>query len=548
MLNRNRRRVRAAALMAVVSLVVAGCSGGAGAAAGGQVILNVAGGPTGPVQRVFNPHLPTSAYDLGSRGLIYETLAQVDTIAADEVKPWLADSWTWSDGNKKLVFKLHPGVKFTDGVGMTAQDVVFSYELLKKFPATNLRGIQFASIEATGTDVVTMTFDKPSLQFLDIIVANEILPEHIWGKVADPVAYPDADPIGTGPFTLKSFSAASYLLVKNPNYWQTGKPKIDGLQFVSKRDNEGVALALAQGQIDWGGVYVPNVGQTYTSKNPHFKAFWPTVGTDGLITNQQTAPFNDLAVRKAVSLAVDRKQIANANQGQPASNQTALPMPVYQKSVAPEYQNLVYTQDKAGAKKLLENDGYVMGQDGYYAKNGQTLSFTITDPSSYTEQIAEAQVIVSQMKDVGIKADINGVPVESINALTQKGNFQASLGYPIDTQTSEFAIYDSWMNPAYSLPIGQDIITGQNIQRWNDPATRQLFDQYPVATTDAERQKILFALQKTMVEQLPLIPLTYFPDYAEYNDTKVTGWPTAENPYASPKPGVVVAVNLVPVK
>jgi peptide/nickel transport system substrate-binding protein len=534
--------------MAVVSLVVAGCSGGAGAAAGGQVILNVAGGPTGPVQRVFNPHLPTSAYDLGSRGLIYETLAQVDTIAADEVKPWLADSWTWSDGNKKLVFKLHPGVKFTDGVGMTAQDVVFSYELLKKFPATNLRGIQFASIEATGTDVVTMTFDKPSLQFLDIIVANEILPEHIWGKVADPVAYPDADPIGTGPFTLKSFSAASYLLVKNPNYWQTGKPKIDGLQFVSKRDNEGVALALAQGQIDWGGVYVPNVGQTYTSKNPHFKAFWPTVGTDGLITNQQTAPFNDLAVRKAVSLAVDRKQIANANQGQPASNQTALPMPVYQKSVAPEYQNLVYTQDKAGAKKLLENDGYVMGQDGYYAKNGQTLSFTITDPSSYTEQIAEAQVIVSQMKDVGIKADINGVPVESINALTQKGNFQASLGYPIDTQTSEFAIYDSWMNPAYSLPIGQDIITGQNIQRWNDPATRQLFDQYPVATTDAERQKILFALQKTMVEQLPLIPLTYFPDYAEYNDTKVTGWPTAENPYASPKPGVVVAVNLVPVK
>ncbi|MCU1679417.1 MAG: Peptide/nickel transport system substrate-binding protein [Amycolatopsis sp.] len=548
MLNRNRRRVRAAALMAVVSLVVAGCSGGAGAAAGGQVILNVAGGPTGPVQRVFNPHLPTSAYDLGSRGLIYETLAQVDTIAADEVKPWLADSWTWSDGNKKLVFKLHPGVKFTDGVGMTAQDVVFSYELLKKFPATNLRGIQFASIEATGTDAVTMTFDKPSLQFLDIIVANEILPEHIWGKVADPVAYPDADPIGTGPFTLKSFSAASYLLVKNPNYWQTGKPKIDGLQFVSKRDNEGVALALAQGQIDWGGVYVPNVGQTYTSKNPHFKAFWPTVGTDGLITNQQTAPFNDLAVRKAVSLAVDRKQIANANQGQPASNQTALPMPVYQKSVAPEYQNLVYTQDKAGAKKLLENDGYVMGQDGYYAKNGQTLSFTITDPSSYTEQIAEAQVIVSQMKDVGIKADINGVPVESINALTQKGNFQASLGYPIDTQTSEFAIYDSWMNPAYSLPIGQDIITGQNIQRWNDPATRQLFDQYPVATTDAERQKILFALQKTMVEQLPLIPLTYFPDYAEYNDTKVTGWPTAENPYASPKPGVVVAVNLVPVK
>lgn len=538
------------AAVTVAAAGIAGCSGGANAGAGG-VILTVAGGPSGPIQRIFNPFLDTNAFSqVGANGYVYESLAAQNTLKPDDYVPWLATSWAWSNDNKTFTAQIRKGVKWTDGQPFTPADVVFSFNLMKRYPALNLLGVDFQTITSDASSV-TMTFAAPNVQNIDKLLNQPIVSRHIWSKVADPTTYSDPNPVGTGPLMLSNFSAQSYLLVKNPNYWQPGKPAIGGIRFVSERDNTGVALALAQGQLDWAGVFIPNAQSAYTSKSPNNHIFWPTVGTDGLITNQQTAPFNDLAVRKAVSLGVDRAQIANANQGFPATSVTGLPMPLYQDAIAPDLKGVNFKQDTAQAKQILQQDGYTMDGNGYFARNGQELSFTITDPSSYTEQIAEAQVLVSQMKDIGIKVSINGVPVESINTLTGKGNFQASLGYPIATQTTEFDIYDSWMNPKYSAPIGTLIPTYQNIERWQDPHTADLFNQYPQLTDPAQQNQTLYQLQHIMADDLPIIPFTYFADYTEYSTAKVTGWPTAQNPYATPNPGgpgsVLVVVNLKPV-
>jgi peptide/nickel transport system substrate-binding protein len=538
------------AAMTVAAAGIAGCSGGANAGANG-VILTVAGGPSGPIQRIFNPYLDTNAFSqVGANGYVYESLAAQNTLKPDNYVPWLATSWAWSNGNRTFTAQIRKGVKWTDGTAFTPADVVYSFNLMKKYPALNLVGVDFQTI-ASDANSVTFTFAQPNIQNIDKLLNQTIVSQHVWSKVADPTTWADPNPVGTGPLMLSTFSAQSYLLVKNPNYWQPGKPAIGGIQFVSERDNTGVALALAQGQLDWAGVYIPNATSAYTSKSPNNHIFWPTVGTDGLITNQQSAPFNDLAVRKAVSLGVDRAQIANANQGLPATSVTGLPMPLYQNDIAPDLKGVNFKQDINAAKQTLEQDGYRMGGDGYYAKNGQELSFTITDPSSYTEQIAEAQVLVSQMKAIGIKVDINGVPVESINTLTGKGNFQASLGYPIATQTTQFDIYDSWMNPKYSAPIGTLIPTYQNIERWTDPRTANLFNSYPQLTDPAQQNQILYQFQHTMADDLPIIPFTYYADYTEYSTAKVTGWPSETNPYATPNPGgpgsVLVVVNLKPV-
>jgi peptide/nickel transport system substrate-binding protein len=548
--SRWRRVATLVAAVTVAAAGIAGCSGGSGASTSG-VILTVAGGPSGPIQRIFNPYLPTSAYDVGSGGMIYEPLAAQNTLKPNDFVPWLAASWAWSNDNKTFTMQIRKNVKWTDGTPLTNADVVYSFQLMKQYPALNLAGVYFQTVTATANNSVTMTFDQPYAQKIDVLLNQFIVPQHIWSKIADPTSWADPNPVGTGPLMLSTFSAQSYLLVKNPNYWQPGKPAIGGMQFVSERDNTGVSLALAQGQLDWAGVFIPNAQSAYTSKSPNNHIFWPTVGTDGLITNQQSAPFNDLAVRKAVSLGVDRNQIANANQGLPATSVTGLPMPLYADSIAPDLKGVNFKQDTAQAKQILQQDGYTMDGNGYFAKNGQELSFAITDPSSYTEQIAEAQVIVSQMKDIGIKVSINGVTTESINTLTGKGNFQASLGYPIATQTTEFDIYDTWMNPVYSAPIGTLIPTYQNIERWTDPQTAQLFNQYPSLTDPAQQQQILYQFQHTMANDLPIIPFTYFADYTEYSTAKVTGWPTEQNPYATPNPGgtgsVLVVVNLKPV-
>ncbi|HEX4226631.1 MAG TPA: ABC transporter substrate-binding protein [Pseudonocardiaceae bacterium] len=546
-----RRVATLVAALTVAAAGIAGCSGGS-SASGSGVILTVAGGPSGPIQRIFNPYLPTNAFtQVGSDTYVYETLAAQNTLKPDDWVPWLATSWAWSNGNKTFTMQIRKNVKWTDGTPFTAADVVYSFDLMKKYPALNLRGVEFQSITANADNSVTMTFAQAYAQKVDVILNQEIVPQHIWSKIADPTSWANPNPVGTGPLMLSDFSSQSYLLVKNPNYWQPGKPAIGGMRFVSERDNTAVALALAQGQLDWAGVFIPNAQASYTSKSPNNHIFWPTVGTDGLITNQQSAPFNDLAVRKAVSLGVDRNQIANANQGVPATSVTGLPMPLYADAIAPDLKGVNFKQDTAQAKQILEQDGYRMDGNGYYARNGQELSFAITDPSSYTEQIAEAQVIVSQMKAIGIKVTINGVTTESINTLTGKGNFQASLGYPIATQTTEFDIYDTWMNPVYSAPIGTLIPTYQNIERWTDPQTAQEFNSYPSVTDPAQQQQILYKFQHTMADDLPIIPFTYFADYTEYSTAKVTGWPTAQNPYATCNPGgpgsVLVVVNLKPV-
>jgi peptide/nickel transport system substrate-binding protein len=548
--SRWRRIATLVAAVTVAAAGIAGCSGGANAGANG-VILTVAGGPSGPIQRIFNPFLDTNAFSqVGAGGYVYETPAAQNTLKPDDYVPWLATSWAWSNDNKTFSMQIRKNVKWTDGTPMTPQDFVYSFDLMKRYPALNLNGVDFQTITAD-TDSVTMTFAAAAIQNVDKLLNQSIVPQHVWSKIADPSTWADPNPVGTGPLMLSNFSAQSYLLAKNPNYWQPGKPEIGGIQFVSERDNTGVALALAQGQLDWAGVFIPNAQSAYTSKSPNNHIFWPTVGTDGLITNQQTAPFNDLAVRKAVSLGVDRAQIANANQGLPATSVTGLPMPLYSDSIAPDLKGVNFKQDVNQAKQILQQDGYSMDGNGYFARNGQELSFAITDPSSYTEQIAEAQVIVSQMKDIGIKVSINGVPVESINTLTGKGNFQASLGYPIATQTTQFDIYDTWMDPAFSAPIGTLIPTYQNIERWQDPQTADLFKSYPQLIDPAPQQQILYKLQHIMADDLPIIPFTYFADYTEYSTAKVTGWPTAQNPYATPNPGglgsVLVVVNLKPV-
>lgn len=546
-LMRSLRAAVVAAMAVVLTLGVASCSS-EGSSSDGS-ILNV-GSSSGPIQRVFNPYLPTTAYGLGSRRMIYEPLVQVNKTKTEDYRPWLAESWEWSTDSKTLTLQLRNDVKFTDGKPFTSKDVVFTYELLKKYPALNLTGIEFATVAADGDDKVVFTFDQPSLVYFDKIVFIEIVPEHIWGKVDDPVTYTDPDPVGTGPFTLdgSSFTAESYLLKKNPDYWQPGKPKIDGLRFIAYKDNTAITQAMVQGNVDWASAYIANIDETFTAKGDNFKHFWPVVGSDGLITNNASFPFNDLEVRKAVSMAIDRKQVADIANRPPATNPIGLPLPLFESVIAPEYKDLKFEYDVDQAKQILEADGYVMADDGYYAKDGQQLAFAITIPSAFTEQIAAAQVLLSQLKDVGIKVDINGVAVEQINGLTTKGDYQATIGYPIDEQVIAYRLYDSWMNPAYALPVGEAIPTSQNIERWQDAATSKYFADYLAATTDQERETAIAGLQGRFVDGIPWIVLTYYQVYGDWNEAKATGFPTEQDPYWSANVNPVVATTIEPAK
>jgi peptide/nickel transport system substrate-binding protein len=104
------------------------------------------------------------------------------------------------------------------------------------------------------------------------------------------------------------------------------------------------------------------------------------------------------------------------------------------------------------------------------------------------------------------------------------------------------------MNPNLYYPIGKATPTYQNIERFQNADAAQLFKEYPAATTDAARQKILDQLEKIFADNLPWIPMFYWGSYGDWSTAKVTGFPTPSNPYFTPVPNEVVALRLTPVK
>ena len=540
------KRIISIALAGVLVAGVAGCSSDSSSSSSGT-ILNV-GGQADNLTRVFNPYLPDgTAYSLGSKGMIYENLVQINYVKVGSDIPWLAKSWEWASDNKSITFHLQPGVKWADGKPFTAKDVVFSYELVKKYPALNTLGVDFDTIKASDDNTVVITFAEPSEQDFTTLVQLPIVSEHLWSKVKDPTTFQDSKPVGTGPFELSTFSPQSYLLTKNKDYWQAGKPAIDGLRFISYKDNQAQANALVQGQIDWAGTYIANAKETYLAKNKDFHYWAPDVGQDGLIPNNDVFPFkDDPAVKQAISLAVDRKQIADSRNSHPATSQIGLPMPAFEDAIASEYKGLNFTQDKAAATKILEDDGWVKDSSGYYAKNGKELAFSISFPSAYTDIAAPAQVIVSQLKDAGMKVSIDGVAVNDINKMTASGKFETTIGYPVDSAPTVYSFYNNIMNPAYYKPIGTDTPTYQNIQRYQNPEAAKLLADYPNAATDADRKAIIAKLEGIWIKTLPMVTLFYWGYYGDWSTAKATGFPDESDPYFAPNPNVVVATQIKP--
>jgi peptide/nickel transport system substrate-binding protein len=544
----------AAAAAAVITATACAGGGGGGSGAvsgsGSKVILTVAGEAVG-MTRVFNPYLPTSAWELAgnsvtsgnSSGFVYEPLVQVDYVRSNYVLPWLAKSWAWSNGYKTLTYHLQSGVKWSDGKPFSSADVVFTYNLMKKYPALNGQGISFTSISAPSATTVVVNFSGPQEMNFDAIASLDIVPEHIWSTVKNPTTWADPDPVGTGPFTLSTFSPQSYLLTRNPHYWQKGKPGIGGLRFVAYSNNETQANAITEGQIDWAADYIPNASTTYLNRSADNHYWVPEAGSDGLIPNLATYPLSDLAVRRAISIGVSRQAIGAARNSPGATNVTGLPVPSFSSIIVSQYQNDNFKQNVGQAKQLLAADGWKMGPGGYYEKGGKQLTFSCSFPGAFTDIAAAASVLVQELKNIGIKMTIDTVPTNDINTLTGLGKFQSTMGYPVGYVPTAWSFYSEQMDPQFYQPIGKNIPTYEDIERFKDPAALKIFQEYPTASA-AEQAKLVAQMENIWATQLPVITMIYWGDYAEWNSKQVTGWATSSDPYFMPSPNEVVALRL----
>lgn len=530
--------VAALAVAATLAACSSGVSGGGGSSSAGNLSLTVSGNSPGPIPRSFNPFTYTSGGQLiDATPMIYESMLQYDDLKPGTIYPYLATSYQVSNGNKTLTFNLRPGVKWSDGQPFTSADVVFSLELLKKNPSLNLFGISFSSVRAEGPEKVVVTLSSADYTQLYLIGTSYIVPEHIW-KSVNPVKFADPNPVGTGPYLVKSFSPQDLTLTKNPHYWMPGKPVVKQLNYPAYNSADSSNLALGQGQITWAGNYIPDVKRTYIDKDPTYRHYWyAPLGGVALVPNLDKYPLNNVDVRKAISDAVNRQTISVEGESgyeAPFASPTGLVLPEDQSLMAPQYSSLRYSTNIAEAKKLLAAAGLKPGPGGYLVgSNGKPISLTIVDPSSYADYITDDQIIVRELKAVGIQANVSGVSVGAWTSDMEDGNFQLTTDYS-NIGPSPYYVYQGWLDDSLTAPIGK--AASGDWGRWKNAATQKYLSTYKTGTTDAQRTAAIQGLEGIMVKDEPVIPLVYSAVWFQYDTHTFTGWPTPSNPYALGEP------------
>jgi peptide/nickel transport system substrate-binding protein len=512
-----------------------GSTNAAGSGAGGTVSISDEYGVTWNCQ--FNPYNASDEFD--SFGPVYEELVYMDSLKDGATTPWLATNWAWSANDKTLTFTIRNGVKWSDGKPFTAKDVLFTFDLLKKYPSLDLNSdwSVLSSVALKGADQVVFTFKAAATSYF-YYIADEtpIVPEHIWASVANPVTYLDHNPVGTGPYVMSSCSTANIQYKKNDSYWQKGLPKIETVNFPSYLSNTPANADLRSGTDQWGSQFVPNIQKFYLDANPKYYHYWFEPVYNVMIWFNLTNPAFTLPVREAMSYAIDKAQVSSTGEYgyEPASNQTDIVKPTfsswYDSSEATQYGN-AYAYNPAKAISILTAAGYKRGSNGIFAKNGKQLAFTIINNGGFSDWVAAVNVIQSDLKAVGIQLTPDNLSNTTFDSDIYTGNYQLAYDWDSGGPTPYYELRAILYSPN-SAPIGKD--AASNWERYSSPATDKLIEEYAATTNSAVQHQVVDELEKVMLSDVPVIPVTEAVDWYQYDTQHIGGWVTPGDPYAQP--------------
>jgi peptide/nickel transport system substrate-binding protein len=421
----------------------------------------------------LDPALTTIGDEYVYVHLLFNGLSRIDPDMT--VKPDLAESWSASDDLKTWTFKLRSGVKFHHGRTLDSDDVVSSIKRLLD-PATGSRARtnlgMVESVEATDPLTVVFKLNIPYAGFADIFADRQmrIVPR-------DKVADLSKTPIGTGPFMFKSWSPGDRMeLTKNPDYFEKGLPKLDGVTLRIIPESAARMTALDSGSVDivWSMPYEA-VDKLKTSPSARIDSV-ATPTWDGVILNNARAPFNDVRVRKALALTIDKAaivELALFGQGDPTYSPIPPSHPYFSKSLGFPPPNV------AAAKKLLAEAGL---PDGF--------EVTMQVPQEREQRVRVGVAVRDMARAAGIRINIERVPFASYTA-NVAGKAQMYVDGYFARPTVDTAIYPFYHSAG-----------SWNAQLWlyKDTRVDEVLDQAR-KTNDEAARKVLFDRYQALVEE-----------------------------------------------
>jgi peptide/nickel transport system substrate-binding protein len=532
-----KKHVRATALGVALVLstsALAACGSDVAKSSGGGGTMTIqgdAGNPT--LVENFNP-LQSSTLLHGTY-LIYEPL-EIPSPIDGTYTPFLATGNKFTDSTT-LDFTIRQGVKWSDGKPFGPSDVVFTFNLLKQYPALDGSGVwqQITGVTATGNDV-TVKFKAPNVPFASAVAQVPIVPEHAWSAIGDPTKYTNTTPVGTGPYMLDKFAPTQYSLKRNPNYWQADKVAADEVNFPAQSSNQATnQLDVSSGKFDWSYNFIPNVKDTYVSKDPSHNTYWfPPGGTIGLFLNLTKAPFNDANFRKGISLSLNRTTIATkaVNGYLDQASQSGMILPNLKKWLDPSIANSGNVNpDANAAKAAFAQAGYTMNGSKLVNSSGKQASMTIVMPGNFSDWVAAAKEVVTELGAVGIKADLDLPQYAQYSQSIQGGTFSAAMG-GFGGSGVPYTDFNNALNSSFATAVNTP--TANNFERFKDPTVDQALSTLAAATDPQAQSQATYQLEQVMYNQVPIVLLYYGGSWGLFSTKRFTGWPSAAEPYTLP--------------
>ena len=385
-----------------LTIALGACSGDKAGESSSQITIGI----PQDIEDSLDPHKAVAAGTKEVLFNLYEGLVKPDS--SGELQPAIASDYSISEDATTYTFTLREGVKFHDGSMVTAEDVKYSID--RCADTTNGEPLVEAYSNIKSVNIV----DEKTVEVVLNTADSDFLANMTTAIIPASNENPDTNPIGTGPYRYVSRSPQeNFVVEKFDEYWGT-PANIENVTFRVCANADSIVMNLQGGSID---MFARLTTTQASQLGDQFDVLEGTMNlVQALYLNNAVEPFNDERVRQALCYAVDPQGIMDLISDGKGTEIGSSMFPAFEKYYMPEL-NDVYNQDYDKAKELLAEAGY---PDGF--------SFTITVPSNYQQHIDTAQVLVEQLKNIGVTAEIELVEWETwVSEAYTNRNFEATV-------------------------------------------------------------------------------------------------------------------------
>jgi peptide/nickel transport system substrate-binding protein len=497
------------------------------AADDGEVILTI-----GTKQDVdsMNPYsgVVLSAYEVWN--MQYNVLVN---LSADDMSPIpeLATSWERSPDGLTWTFHLRDDVKWSDGKPLTSEDVQYTFERTRDEEWANFSPFTEGFTEVTTPDknTVVVRTEEPDPRLPSLPVY--ILPKHVWEKYGPKKvrSFPNTDPVTSGPYRLTDWNKGSFFeMSANPDYF-AGKPPVDKVRFRLFTNDEALAAAINNGEID--ALY--NLAPELRSQLDKSDNVTPVEAQDGsftqLVMNTGSGPvgdghpaLEDVRVRRAIAHAIDKDALVERvlrGLGLKGQSMSVAVAPKWDLDVPPD-KELAF--DPAEANRILDEAGYARGSDGIrrMPDGSDPLRFRFFFPSDDTTYSRDVQFITEWLDDIGIDSTATPKSEDELTPIENKGEFDL-----IVWTWTPYADPTAMMSYLTCAQVPQEPDDGlYNDAFYCDPEYDRLFNAQRVELDEPTRVDLVHQALQRFYDQAPYVVLYEQDTIEAYRNDRYEGW------------------------